>query len=376
MSNQSKIVPVVLTALAVVLSGVATGQTQDSFTEITSQYTADWSQEPGLYLSGPVWDQGATFAVVYSALPSSDISLITSSNTPETFAFFQSNFQDVLRKWAFNELTNDVRGAQLVSDTLTFLNQLYSTVQPQLAQLYPGYPTDVYKAFIIQNLVHGFHTIAPTTYYETITGSYRGSNPNDFPILQHGQLTMASELASLLRMPTADCGEVAETVRVLGRIWGIDMRYVGIWADYRSPLAQREVGSTHALDVLVYQASTGGPKVAMLVDAIANMSIMTGPLGAVLPGEMTGDGIIASGIPAANRYAALSASGKVIRFFNYFMHPGVREGYLKSGQSDASLIAFMYVYFLETYPNALHTYDGATGWQVNTSSYSLNQPLD
>jgi hypothetical protein len=28
------------------------------------------------------------------------------------------------------------------------------------------------------------------------------------------------------------------------------------------------------------------------------------------------------------------------------------------------------------YPNALHTYDGSTGWQVNTNSYSLNQPLE
>jgi hypothetical protein len=34
------------------------------------------------------------------------------------------------------------------------------------------------------------------------------------------------------------------------------------------------------------------------------------------------------------------------------------------------------VYYLEAYPNALHTYNGATGWQVNTASYSLRQPLD
>lgn len=376
MSNKGKTARVVMTALAVIASGIAAAA-PDSFADLTNQYTDSWTQAPGLYLSGPMWDQGATFAVVYSALPSSDVSLITSSNTPQTLAFFQSNFQDVLRKWAFTELTsNTVRGAQFITDTLAFLNQVYGSVQPQLAQLYPGYPTDVYKALIIQNLVHGFHTVAPTTYYETITGFYQGSNANDFPILQHGQLTLADELASLLRMPTADCGEVAETVRILGRIWGIDMRYVGIWADYRSPLAQREVGTTHALDVLVYQPSPGGPKVAMLVDATANLSIVTGPLSAVLSAEMTGDGIIASASPAANRYAALSASGKVLRFFNYFMHPGVREGYLKSGQSDPSLNAFMYVYFLEVYPNALHTYNGATGWQVNTNSYSLNQPLD
>ena len=362
-TRSTKIARVLVAALTVMASGIAAAA-PDSFADITNQYTDDWSQAPGLFLSGPMWDQGATFAIVYSALPSSDISSITSSNTSQTFAFFQSNFQDVLRKWAFTELTNNTtRGAQLVSDTLALLNQVYSTAQPQLAQMYPGSPTDVYKAFIIQNLVHGFHVVAPTNYYETITGSYQSSNHNDFPILQHGQLTMADELASLLRMPTADCGEIAETVRVLGRMWGIDMRYVGIWADYRSPLAQREVGSVHALDILVYQASSGGPKVAMLVDAMENLSIAAGPLSALLPTEMTGD-------------AALSASGKLIRFFNYFMHPGVREGYLKSGQSDASLNAFMYVYYLELYPNALHTYNGATGWQVNTQSYSLNQPLD
>ncbi|MDE2136633.1 MAG: hypothetical protein KGJ68_04305 [Gammaproteobacteria bacterium] len=366
-----------LLALTLVLPGVATAAT-DSFAGITSQYTEDWSQAPGFYLSGPVWDPGATFAIVYSALPSSDVALITSSNTPTTFAFFQSYFQDVLRKWAFAEITNNsVRGAQFVSDTLAFLNQVYGTVQPQLAQTYPGYPADVYKALIIQNLVHGYHVIEPTTYYETITGWYQSSNPNDFPILQMGQLTLADELASLLRMPTADCGEVAETVRVLGKIWGIDMRYVGIWTDYTSPLAQRaEVQSTHALDVLVYQASAGGPKVAMLVDALANLSIVTGPLSAVLPAEMTGDGIVASASSASDRYAALSASGQIIRFFNYYMHPGIREGYLKAGEADASLPAFMYVYYLESYPNALHTFHGATGWQVNTASYSLNQPLD
>lgn len=348
---------------------------QEALTQTSSQYTADWSQAPGFYLSGPMWDQTATFAVVYSALPSSVVSTITSSNTAQSFAFWQTNFQDVLRKWAFNEMSAGIRGAQLAADSVAFLDQVYANVGPQLAQLYPGYPPDVYKALTVQNLVHAYHTYATSLYYETVTGQIVG-DPNDIPILVTGQLTMADELASLIRTPAADCGEISELVRVMARLWGLDMRYVGIDLDYPSPFAAAEVQSTHSLDVLVYTARAGGPKYAVLVDALINQAIAPGPLAAVLPGEMTGDGILAATSYAGNRYAALSNAHKVLRFFDYYMHPPVREGYLKAALQDASLTAFMYVYYLEAYPNANITFSGSSGWQVNSQAFSVNQPAD
>jgi hypothetical protein len=91
---------------------------------------------------------------------------------------------------------------------------------------------------------------------------------------------------------------------------------------------------------------------------------------------MVGDGILSSSATPTGRYAALSDAGRILRFFNYYMHPPVRAGYLKTGQADASTVAFMYVYYLEAYPNAAQPYHGAQGWLVNNAAYSLNQPLD
>jgi hypothetical protein len=90
---------------------------------------------------------------------------------------------------------------------------------------------------------------------------------------------------------------------------------------------------------------------------------------------MRGDGIVASASWAGNRYAALASRGKVLTFFNFYMHPPVRAGYLKAGLPDASLLAFMYTYYLEAYPNAVPAYNKSTGWTVNNAAYSLNQPL-
>jgi hypothetical protein len=337
-----------------------------------TQYTADWSTSPGFELSGPIWDPHASFSTVYAALPTPLIATITSSNTAQSLSFYQGNFGGVLRSWAFNTLLSNKQGPELITATISFLNEVQTTVQPRLVALYPGYPIDVYKALIVQNLVHGYHVYDTSYYYETITRQIPSKNP---AILMAAQVTAADELYSLLQSPVADCGETAEFVRVLGRIWSLDMRYLGIYVNYPSPLAKATVASTHALNVLVYNNPGAGAKAALLVDAISNLAIAPGPLAQILPTEMQGDGIVASASWAGNRYAALTSSGKVLTFFNFYMHPPIRAGYLKAGLPDASLLAFMYTYYLEAYPNSVRAYPKSTGWTVNNAAYSLNQPL-
>ncbi len=336
-----------------------------------SQYTETWDRYPGFQESGLVWDPSATYDTVYQNLSPSIVSSITSANNASSFAFYQTNFQNKLYQWFLNEMGANATGQTLVADLVTFLNQVYATVGPQLAQMYPGFPDAVYQGLVVQNLVHGSHTYAPSEYYNAITRVYYTPNP---AVLQLGQVTMADEFTALMRAPVADCGNIAELVRVTGRIWGLDTRYVGIWVDYDSPTANGlRIASTHAIDILVYANGASGVNHAILLDAQTNVAIAPGPMAAVLPAEMTGDGIIASASSAGARYAALSASGKILRFFDLYLYPPVRVGYLNASMADASLAALMDVYYLESYPNSHRPNNSATGWRVNSAEYSLLQ---
>lgn len=360
-----------MAALSVLLATTAAAQV--TVPSVVKQYSADWSDSPGFQPAGPLWDPGASAHVVFQSLTPDLITAITSSNTNDTQAFYQRYFQGTLRRWSNLELNKNVHGQALVADAVDFFDETFERVGPQLQRRFPGYPRDVYKALTLENLVHGYHVYASSGYYETITGQVPGHYT--VPILQSGQLTMADEFESLLEAPVADCGEIAEMVRVAGRLWGLDMRYLGIQLDFLSPRANAEVQSTHAFDILVYTDKSTGKKTALFTDAVTNIAIAAGPVNALLPAEMSGDGIIASDDTAADRYAALSASGRILRSFNVFMNPPVREGYLKTVLPDASLTSFMYVYYLEAYPNALHTYGpNSHGWGVVNTSWSLNQP--
>jgi hypothetical protein len=337
---------------------------------LASQYTETWNQYPGFQESGLVWDLGATYNTVYQALSPSIVSTIISANNASSLAFYQANFQNKLYQWFLAEVNSNASDQAVAADLVTFLNQVYASVGPQLAQMYPGYPSAVYQGLVVQNLVHGSHTYAPSEYYNAITRQYYTPNPS---VLMLGQVTMVDEFISLMRAPVADCGNIAELVRVTSRLWGLDTRYVGIWVDYDSPTANGlEIASTHAIDILVY-ADSAGVNNAILLDAQTNVAIAPGPMAAVLPGEMAGDGIIASASNAGARYSALSASGKVLRFFDWYLYPPVRVGYLNASMPDASLAALMDVYYLESYPNSHQPIDSSNGWRVNTAAYSLQQ---
>ena len=346
--------------------------TAQSSTPLASQYTETWDQYPGFQESGLVWDLGATYNTVYQALSPTIVSSIISANNASSLAFYQANFQNKLYQWFLTEMSSNATDQVIAADLVTFLNQVYATVGPQLAQMYPGFPDAVYQGLVVQNLVHGSHTYAPSEYYNAITRQYHTPNP---AVLMLGQVTMVDEFTALMRAPVADCGNIAELVRVIGRLWGLDTRYVGIWVDYDSPTANGlEIASTHAIDILVYADGASGAENAILLDAQTNVAIAPGPMAAVLPAEMAGDGIIASASNAGARYAALSARGKILRFFDWYLYPPVRVGYLNASMPDASLAALMDVYYLESYPNSHQPIDSSTGWRVNTAAYSLQQP--
>lgn len=358
-----------------VLAGIGCGQPvlgQMTVASTATQYVADWASSPGFRLYGTIWDPHASRKVAFDALPPSLVALVAGSNTPDSYRLYRQHFQGVLRRWAQSQFDSGVQGGALVTNLVTLLEHVYADVQPEIAQIYPGYPTDVYKALVVQNLVHGYHTYAQSLYYEAITNQVPSiAAPN---LLTTGNLTMADELASLLQAPVADCGEIAETVRVIGRLWGLDTRYLGVYVDYQSPLANAEVASTHALGILVYRAPSGN-NAALFTDALTNIAIDAGPVASILPDEMVNDdGILDSAPWAGNRYENLLNANRVLHFFNYFMHPPVRAGYLKASQADASVFALMYAYYLEAYPNALHTFRSSTGWRVNNATYTLNQP--
>lgn len=357
--------------LALALTGNCFAQTP--FDQVLSQYTANWGDQSGYRNDGLQWDPSANFNVVFELVPAAVRSYAVSSNTQAQFNFFAQNFQRKLRLFAQQSQSQGLTGKPLLDAARIFLDTVYNTSKPQLAALFPGYPDDVYRGLIIQNLVHGIYVYGTSYYYETITGQV--PNQVTAPILQNGQLTVSKELQSLLELTTADCGEIAELTRVLGRVWGLDVRYLGIAPDFWSSIAQKRVtAGAHAIDILVYTANNGA-KNALLIDSVTNLAIAPGPLAGILPNEMVGDGIIASTSLATNRYMALANSGKFLGFLDYFMHPPVRSGYLKSSAFDASLIKFMYAYYLEAYPNPARSYASYSAWQVNNQSWSTQQPL-
>jgi len=345
---------------------------QTPFDNVLLQYTAAWNYQSGYRTDGVQWDPMADYQVTFQLIPQNIRNYVVSANTLTQFNFYSTNFQGKLRAFAQRAQSQALAGKPLLDATTSFLDATFTRVKPQLAQMYPGYPDDVYKALVIQNLSHGIYVYGTSLYYETITGQVTGSSP----ILQNGQLTVAQELESLLELTTADCGELAELDRVLGHAWGLDMRYVGIAPDYWSSIAQERVqAGIHAIDALVYASPVNGAKQALLIDSLTNMAAAPGPLSAIFPGEMVGDGIIAATARASDRYMALASAGRIMPFFDYFMHPPVRSGYLKSSITDASLIKFMYSYYFEAYPNPAQSYLNYPAWQVNSASWSTQQPL-
>lgn len=346
---------------------------QTPFQEVLTQYSASWTAQSGYKMQGAQWDPMASYPIAFQLQPPSVQALATSTNGQAQYDFFNGNFQGRLRAWAQQAQVQGLGGGPLVDGTRTFLDSVFSSARAPVAALYPGYPDEVYKALIIQNLAHAFYVYGTSYYYETITGQVVGQSSN--LLLQSGQLTAAQELKSLLELTTADCGESAELVRVLGQVWGLDMRYLGIAPDYWSSIARQRVqAGVHAIDILVYANRTGA-KNALLVDSVTNMAIAPGPLARLLPAEMVGDGIVAIASSASNRYTALANAGKILGFFDYYMHPPVRSGYLKSSAYDVSLIKFMYSYFLEAYPNPAPSYASFPAWEVNNASYSVHQLL-
>jgi hypothetical protein len=343
------------------------------FDSVLTQYSAAWSDQSGYRMDGAQWDPNASYRITFQLIPQNIRNVAVSSNTQANFVIYSTNFQGRLRRFAQGAQAAGTSGQPLLDATVAFLNTTFTNTRPLLAQMYPGYPDDVYRAMVIQNLTHGIYVYGTSYYYETITGQVAGTAP----ILQNGQLTVSGELESLLQLTTADCGELAELVRVLGRAWGLDMRYVGIAPDYNSALANntRIQAGVHAIDALVYKAPNGA-KQALLVDSVTNTSIATGPLAQLFPGEMVGDGIVASAAHAVDRYMALANQGRIMSFFDYYMHPPVRSGYLKSSISDPSVLKFMYAYYLEAYPNPSHSYVSYPAWQANNYSWSTQQPLN
>jgi hypothetical protein len=359
--------------LATGLVNIGHAQTSTPFDSVLSQYSAAWSDQSGYRMDGAQWDPKASYRVTFQLIPQEIRDFVVSGNTEMQFNFYSGNFQGRLRGFAQRAQSQGLAGQALLDATTAFLDSTFTRVRPQLALMYPGYPDDVYKAMVIQNLSHGIYAYGTSYYYETITGQVAGTAP----ILQNGQLTASKELESLLELTTADCGELAELNRVLGRAWGLDMRYVGIAPDYNSGFAgnTRVQAGVHAIDALVYSAPNGA-KQALLIDSVTNTAIAPGPLAQLFPGEMVGDGIIASASHAVDRYMALANKGRIMPFFDYYMHPPVRSGYLKSSIRDASLIKFMYAYYLEAYPNPSHSYTSYPAWQANNFSWSARQSLN
>jgi hypothetical protein len=363
-----------LTGIFLGLGLMNIGHAQSSpFDNVLSQYSAAWGDQSGYRVAGAQWDPMASYKTTFQQIPQDILSFAVTSNTEAQFNFYSGNFQGRLRGFAQSAQSQGLTGQALLDATTAFLNTTYTRVKPQLAVMYPGYPDAVYKALVIQNLAHGIYVYGTSYYYETITGQ----TANAAPILQGGQLTVSQELQSLLEITTADCGELSELVRVLGHAWGLDVRYVGIAPDFNSALANntRVQAGVHAIDALVYTASNGA-KQALLMDSTTNTAIAPGPLAQLFPGEMTGDGIIAAASHAVDRYMALANKGKIMGFFDYYMHPPIRSGYLKSSIRDASLIKFMYAYYLEAYPNPSHSYQSYPAWQANNYSWSTQQPLN
>jgi hypothetical protein len=358
--------------MALGLVNISQAQTTP-FDSVMSQYTAAWSDQSGYRMDGAQWDPKASYRITFQLIPQNIRNFAVSGNTEAQFTFYSTNFQGRLRGFAQRSQSQGLTGQALLDATSSFLDTMFAQVKPQLAQMYPGYPDDVYKAMVIQNLSHGIYVYGTSYYYETITGQAAGTSP----ILQNGQLTVAKELESLLELTTADCGELAELDRVLGHAWGLDVRYVGIAPDFNSALANntRIPAGVHAIDALVYTAPNGA-KQALLFDSVTNTAIAPGPLAQMFPGEMVGDGIVAAATHAVDRYMALANKGKIMGFFDYYMHPPIRSGYLKSSIGDASLLKFMYAYYLEAYPNPKNSYVSYPAWQANNQSWSTQQPLN
>ena len=82
--------------------------------------------------------------------------------------------------------------------------------------------------------------------------------------------------------------------------------------------------------------------VALLADAAHNLSDVLGLVlawGASVLVKRLPTRRFTYGLRKTSVLAALANAGRIFRFFNYFMHPPVRQGYLKASLSDGSLVS-------------------------------------
>ena len=138
-------------------------------------------------------------------------------------------------------------------------------------------------------------------------------------------------------------------------------------------------GSTHAFVILNVNSGDAYAG-AYVLDGNSNLAIQIGAAQAL--GFYAGCGVCNTNY-AMDRMDYLTTHGRVLGFYNYYMQPDVRAGYLaairnaKPGDfklADASLLNFAWLYYLAGYPGpnvdlqhvAVENPTGASfgGWQV------------
>lgn len=339
---------------------------------VLSQYTETWSVEDGFRPGEAKWDPSASFHLVFGVMPQTHREIAAAGMDDSSRIGYETHFRGVLAEFAREVNDRGLVGEALVTALRTFLDQRFAITEPWLKKQWPGLAVSAYRALLIQNLVHGYHRYATSWYYEAITDQMP-SRPSR-PTLVLGELTAASEMRALLSLPTADCGEIAELVRVMGRLWGLDVRYLGISGELDSRLAQQRMQTgTHAINALLYRGADGSDRV-FLIDALTNFSIDLGRLRGEFGSSTSGDNILGLRVDPSDRLPALAQAGLLRGFFNVHMSRGYRDGSLMSGAPDGSLIRFMYAYYLEAYPAVKVNGVTVPTWFLNSAPWSLNQP--
>jgi hypothetical protein len=217
-------------------------------------------------------------------------------NSPSRYVTFVENFKDVVKSWVKEA---DLAGVRSDQGLKAFLGQHlavhFNAVRPVLARAYPRRTDRVYRMLMAMNLATG--SVRYATTYSNGRSLYR-----------------------TMHLTTGDCSELTDITVGLLRAEGFPARPLGIVLSYQS--AAGFVGATHQVAYVP----------GMWLDAETNVA-----LGASLPqiGSIAG--------PA--RLQWLLDRHLVFGFYNWYLHPDVRQEQLNRGL-DGGAIVYYYRYYL------------------------------